>query len=348
MYEGNATHAEQEEFENIYLSLESVRPRGPFESSATFVSAAWTQIVDSGLNLDPVGMWKGAVAIVWELPQKLWQGGFHWFISLYGFLLMYVLCIGGGAIARTQACWHSRAQRLSASDAIDYSLFRWRELLGAVASPAIFVAAITVVLMCMGLILLNIPWLNLIGGLLYGISLALGFVVAIVAVGYAVCCPLLIPSVVIEDCSGGEAIQRSYAYLFSKTLQMAGYLAILLIALVLGFLIVRLVANLTLDITESLVGKGTFNLSLHGAGSLQDVAVPNLSVELHESVTGMLIGLWETVVYDLMIGWIFSGFFSASAMVYLLMRNKCDGQDTREIWWDGLIQGTNVPSESKQ
>ena len=200
----------------------------------------------------------------------------------------------------------------------------------------------------MGLILLNIPWLNLIGGLLYGISLALGFVVAIVAVGYAVCCPLLIPSVVIEDCSGGEAIQRSYAYLFSKTLQMAGYLAILLIALVLGFLIVRLVANLTLDITESLVGKGTFNLSLHGAGSLQDVAVPNLSVELHESVTGMLIGLWETVVYDLMIGWIFSGFFSASAMVYLLMRNKCDGQDTREIWWDGLIQGTNVPSESKQ
>jgi hypothetical protein len=46
-----------------------------------------------------------------------------------------------------------------------------------------------------------------------------------------------------------------------------------------------------------------------------------------------------------MIGWLFSGFFSASAMLYLLMRKKCDGQDSRDIWWSGLIQGTNIPEE---
>ena len=66
-------------------------------------------------------MWQGLVAIVWDLPQLLWRGGYHWFISVYGFILIYVLCIGGGAIARMQACWHARSHRLGMNDAIDFS-----------------------------------------------------------------------------------------------------------------------------------------------------------------------------------------------------------------------------------
>jgi hypothetical protein len=43
-----------------------------------------------------------------------------------------------------------------------------------------------------------------------------------------------------------------------------------------------------------------------------------------------------------MVGWLFSGFFSASVMVYLLMRYACDRQDTHDIWWDGMIVGTSI------
>jgi hypothetical protein len=209
-----------------------------------------------------------------------------------------------------------------------------------------FVAAITIVLMVMGLVLLNIPWLNLIGGLLYGISLLLGFLIAMIAVGYAACFPMLIPCVVAENCSGGEAIQRSYAYVLTRTIHFAGYLFVLIVSLVLGFLVVRLVTNLTLDLTANLIGTWTFNSSLQSAGALKDSAVPLVSNAWYESAAGWLINVWETMLYAIMIGWVFSGFFSTSTMLYLLMRRACDEQDTRDIWWKGLIQGTNVPEET--
>lgn len=347
LYEGEVSDQERADFNRLYLELESLRPHGPFEQSATFVANAWTSIVDGGLKLDAVQMWRGVVSIVWDLPQLLWNGGYHWFISLYGFLLIYVLCIGGGAISRMQVCWHSTSDRLSIQEAVDYSLFRWRELLGAVVGPAPLVAAFAILLMLMGLILLNVPWLNFIGGLLYGVSLLLGFCIAIIAVGYAACFPMLIPAVVSENCKSGEAIQRSFAYLFSKTLHYFGYLIVLIVSLVLGYLVIRLIANLTLDITANLVGAGTFNNSLHGAGSIQADTVPLIGMAWYESGAGYLIRLWETVLHDLMLGWVFSGFFSTSAMLYLLMRRTCDGQDTREIWSRGIIQGTNVVDDSK-
>ncbi|MBC8201402.1 MAG: hypothetical protein H8E86_05085 [Planctomycetes bacterium] len=342
LFEGNTSLEDRAEYEKIYLALELARPRGPFEQSSAFVSSAWTRIVDGGLQLDAVQMWGGVVAIVWELPQLLWNGGYHWFISLYGFLLIYVLCIGGGAISRMQACWFSRAEQLRLSEAIDFSTDRWRELLAAVFGPAMLVAALTLVLMLMGLLLMNIPWLNFIGGLLYGVSLLLGFCIAIIAVGYAACFPMIVPAVVIENCSGGEAIQRSFAYLFSKTMHYFGYVFVLIVSLVLGYLVVRLVANLTLDITANIVGAATFNNSLHGAGSLQMETVPIVGMAWYESGAGYLIALWETIVHDLMIGWVFSGFFSTSTMLYLLMRRASDGQDAQDLWSHGIIQGTNV------
>tara|TARA_B100000959_G_C14955533_1_gene613551 strand:- start:936 stop:2198 length:1263 start_codon:yes stop_codon:yes gene_type:complete len=346
LYEGSVSSEDQAEFEKIYLALERVRPQGPFEASALFISRSWNNnIVDGALHFDPVLMWQGVVLIVWELPQIIWNAGFHWFISLFGFLFVYVLCIGGGAISRMQVVQHSRSQRMSVSTAIDFAVDRWRALLEAVFGPAMVVAFLSVVLMLMGLALMNVPWLNLVGGLLYGISLLMGLIVALVAVGYCACFPILIPAVVIENCGGGEAVQRSFAYLTSKTIRFVGYLAMLIIAMVLGYIVVRLIANLTLDITANLVGAGTYNQSLVGAGSIPESSIPAVGARWYEVCANWFVTLWETVVHDLMIGWVFSGFFSVSAMMYLLMRSSCDAQDTRDIWWQGVEQGTNIPRD---
>jgi hypothetical protein len=218
----------------------------------------------------------------------------------------------------------------------------------SIFGPAMFIAVITIILMVMGLLLLNIPWLNMIGGLFYGVALLLGFLVTLVAVGCAACFPMFIPAVVIENCGGGEAVQRSFSYLISKTLRFIFYLFMLIIAIVLGYIVVRFIANLTLDLTANIVGTWTFNMSLHSAGSLQEVAVPAIGLTWYESASSGLITFWETIVHDLMIGWIFSGFFSASTMIYLLMRSTCDGQDTRDIWFVGLEQGTTIPSEQAE
>jgi hypothetical protein len=164
-----------------------------------------------------------------------------------------------------------------------------------------------------------------------------------IAVGYAACFPMLIPAIIVENCGGGEAVQRSFSYVLNRAIQFSGYLFVLIISLVLGFVVVRLVTNLTLDLTANLVGSWTFNSSLHSAGSLRDAVVPLVTIAWYESTAGWLVNMWESVLHNMMIGWVFSGFFSTSTMLYLLMRRACDEQDTRDIWWEGLIQGTNVP-----
>jgi hypothetical protein len=279
---------------------------------------------------------------VWELPQLLWNAGHHWFISVYGLILLLVMSVGGGSIARMQAAGHARGDRLSINSAVQFSTQRWRASLLALTSPGMLVACVSVGLVLFGLFLFNVPVLNLIGSILYGVALVFGFLIAIVAIGYAICWPLLIPAVAVENCEGGESVQRSFAYMFARPLHLLGYLAVLVVGLVLGFIVVRLLATMTLDFTANLVDAWSFNESLGNAGAIQTDVIPVVGLVWYESAAGGLVTLWETVVHDFMIGWLFSGFFSASVMVYLLMRYACDRQDTHDIWWDGMIVGTSV------
>jgi hypothetical protein len=41
-----------------------------------------------------------------------------------------------------------------------------------------------------------------------------------------------------------------------------------------------------------------------------------------------------------------SFWFSSGTVLYLLMRQVCDGQDTGELWTPGLIAGTHVTPEA--
>jgi hypothetical protein len=204
------------------------------------------------------------------------------------------------------------------------------------------VAGVSIGLVLFGLLLFNMPVLNLVGSILYGVALVFGFLIAIVAVGYAICWPMLVPAVAVENCEGGESVQRSFAYMFARPLHLLGYLTVLVVGLVLGFIVARLLATMTLDFTANLVGAWSFNESLSNAGAIQADGIPVVGLVWYESAAGGLVTLWETVVYDFMVGWLFSGFFSASVMVYLLMRYACDRQDTHDIWWDGMIAGTSV------
>ncbi|MDP6541878.1 MAG: hypothetical protein QGF07_03740, partial [Phycisphaerales bacterium] len=152
---GSVSQEDRDEFKRLYLALESVRQLGPFESSAIYVTSEWNKIVDSALNLDAVGSWRGLVAIVWELPQLLWSAGHHWFISIYGFVLLLVVSIGGGGISRMQATQHARGDRLSVANAIQYSCQRWRASLLGLTAPGMLVAGVSVGLVLFGFGLFN-------------------------------------------------------------------------------------------------------------------------------------------------------------------------------------------------
>ena len=343
LFEGPPSDSKRVEFEEAYVLLEEVRPRGVFEASAIYAAGHWNNLIDGALNIDIALMWKSVVAIVWEYPQLIWQAGHHWFISLYGLLFMLTLCIGGGAISRIQACQHAQMIQLSLEESLRYAWSRWRVSLLALIGPAMLVAIFSMFLIISGFLLLSIPILNLLGGVLYGLALLIGLLIALIAIFYVATFPMLIPAVMVENCGGSESVQRSFAYLISRTLQYFVYVIMLIVVMILGYLIVKIIATLTLDLTANLFGTLALNSSLYSAGALQENGIPAVGLVWYENIAGALVSCWETLIHDCMIGWIFSGFFSTGTMLYLLMRNACDGQSTRDIWQEGLIPGTSIP-----
>ena len=343
IYEGNVSDTDRVEYQMLYELVEQFKPRGVFESSCLYIAHHWDALISGALDLDFSVMWKSVVSIVWDYPVLVWQSGHHWFISLFGFLLIFTLCIGGGAISRMQACQFARQSQLSIDEALKFSWSQWRQTVLAVVSPAMFVAGVSTLLMLAGLVLFSIPVINVIGSLLYGVALIFGLFIALISIFYAVSFPMLVPAVMVEHCTGGESVQRAFSYVIARSLQYLMYLLLLVIAMVIGFIFVRLVATLTLDLTAALVGSMTLNDSLLNAGSIESLSTPATGLAWYEQTGSAIISCWEIIVHDCMIGWVFSGFFSASTMVYLLMRRACDGQSTKEIWTEGLIPGTNIP-----
>jgi hypothetical protein len=47
-------------------------------------------------------------------------------------------------------------------------------------------------------------------------------------------------------------------------------------------------------------------------------------------------------VVSLVAGYVFANYFGASTIIYMLMRQACDGQDMTEIWQPGVVPGTTA------
>ena len=61
---------------------------------------------------------------------------------------------------------------------------------------------------------------------------------------------------------------------------------------------------------------------------------------LHSQYSLTLVMLWQTVIFCLVAAYVFAYYFSATPVIYLLMRQACDGQQLDEIWQPGVVPGT--------
>lgn len=213
--------------------------------------------------------------------------------------------------------------------------------------PFVLIAVLALGLMIFGFVLFNLPILNLLGGLGYGIALLVGLGVTLLLLGFAVGCPLLLPAVATENCDGPDAMHRAVAYVMAKPLTWMLYLFTMLLGLALGLFLVGGVGYLTVAITESLVAAWvhtpTFEVAAAAMGTSASIDAP-WSVEW----SGGLVAFWTSLVQWVIAGWAIAYVMAASTRAYLLLRLTIDGQDEREIWWPGLIRGTLSPQPPRQ
>lgn len=335
-----------EQYRIITERVELTRPRGDFEGTMEHAGRSFQMMLDGVFALSVANTLAGAEMLFVQTPKALWQYQ-RWFAILYGLVFVVVFAIGGGALSRMAAVQQAREQRLSVREATDFALSRAGGLVWAQILPVVIMGILAGVIMVLGL-LMRVPLIDVIAALGYGLILLMGFLIAFLLIGFAAGFPMLVPAVACENCDGADAMQRTYAYVVNRPLHILWYWGVALLGLGLGFLLVSLIATITLNASASLFGDLASSRAMDIAGGfgVRSVEHPAMHAHIgnwHERWAGNIIDFWQTVVVCLVVAYVFSYHFSASTIVYLLMRKASDGQEMDEIWRPGLIPGTLAP-----
>ncbi|MCH8153016.1 MAG: hypothetical protein IH830_11680 [Planctomycetes bacterium] len=317
-----------------------------FQATVDHVTVSFNSLVE-GLALLRFGQFfTGLGDLFVRTPIAAWQHD-KVFTIVYGLFFVVVMALGGGALSRMAATELSSGEKPQMQQAVDFALGAWRRLIFCLLLPLLIAGVLSLLLLGGGWFLM-LPWLDLLGGLLYGLALLAGFGVAFLLIGYAAGFSLLVPAVACENCDAADAQQRAYAYVLSRPLHLLGYSVVGFVGLALGFVVVSLFAVALLNISGALVGAVTANAAMDGAGgsalfALTAGAATGDDLSWHSQWSAWLVSFWQMVVVSAVGGYVLAYYFSASTIVYLLMRRVCDGQDIAEIWEPGEVPGTMAP-----
>ncbi|MCA9291147.1 MAG: hypothetical protein KDA25_08460, partial [Phycisphaerales bacterium] len=292
--------------------IRAAMPQGSFASTSRHVIERLHRITQGVLFLHVDDVFEATTDLFVRLPRALWRTT-PMFAAVYGLIALLILAIGGGALSRMAACDFAGQERLRVRQAIDFAAGAAMRLALAPILPLVFAGLLVLLITLLGL-LTTVPWLNVIGGILYGFALVLGFLATFLLLLYATGFVLLGPAVACENCDPIDALQRSYAYVLRRPLHLVAYGIVAIIGLAVGYVIVSLFAVVTLDLTALAFERLTQTRALAGAGGVRlwdlgGVDATPLPTSTSETATAFFIDFWQTVVVCLVAAYVFAYFF---------------------------------------
>lgn len=253
-------------------------------------------------------------------------------VLIMGLPILLVWAVGGCAIARMTACDFSQGVLVSAGRGLAFALARAGALLVACLGPVLFAGFFALLIAIMGWALLGWGAISLLGAVLYGPLLVLGALAVVLLFCTAAGTPMLVPAVAVEGSDGFDAVQRSFAYVVGRPLQLLLYGVI---ALLLGWGTLILFDLLA----DAVVGFTAWSASIFGSDRVSDILNDSPFLDGRDARAHRLIEGWELVPAAVVGAYAASYFFSASTVLYLLMRQAHDGQDHSDIWMPGAREG---------
>lgn len=226
----------------------------------------------------------------------------------------------GGAICRSVVCEFAWGKVLPWTRALGFGVSRWGSLLGALVGPVVVVWVLCLLMLAAGW-LMKWPGLNFIGGLAFPAVLVLALLGSLVMASYVVGHGLLAPAVACDNADGFDAIQRAYAYVHARPLRLVGYWLVALVVGALSVMVVNGFVSLVLVLASRTTGwevAGTIVLP-EGAG-------------WSERATAALVSFWAALLRVAAFAYSISFYFTASTLVYLVIRRVVDDQDLRDNW----------------
>jgi hypothetical protein len=253
--------------------------------------------------------------------------------------LVWALCVWAavaGAMCRIAAVEQARDTKISLLSATKFSLRNFPAYLTASLLP---VAGIGVfwILCVLGGFLGRLPYAGppLIG-FLWGLELLFGFVMALILIGAAAGWPLMYATISAESSDGFDAFSRAYGYVFSRPWHYLWFAVVSLVygALVITFVyfVASLVAYLAAaGVSSSLGTKATSGLLLGAPESVGGAGLLTGSASGTLTLGSIFAGMWLQGVGLLVSGFVASYFWTASTVIYLLLRQVDDATDFNEV-----------------
>lgn len=250
-----------------------------------------------------------------------------------------VMALTGGAICRIAALQFAQGEKPGLTEAVRFGVKKFTGFVTAPITPAAILVFIGAFIFLLGLCG-NIP---IVGELSVGLFLPLAFVaaaiVAVIAIGTVAGLSLMFPTIAYEDSDCFDAISRSFSYVYAKPWRMGFYTAIAVVYGAISYVFVRFFSFLLLWITYRFLQLGFLqkNAKLHAIWPEPHFAdflgSPTTVQEMWSTSTGaFLIYIWVLVVVGLMVSFVISFYFSASTIIYALMRNRVDRIALEEIY----------------
>lgn len=312
---------------------------GPGAFATARGGAAASRMVEGVIRLDHVALFDGLSDLAVATPAAV-VGEYPWSLAIILVPVLLVWCVGGAAISRSVASEFALRERTPWPRALAFGLSKWASTLGAKLTPLLFALFIVLVMAAGGWVLLRFPGLQVVGGVVYALALVGGLVVVLVGLGYVLGGCLLIPVIACEGTDAIDAIQRAYAYPFARPLRLVLYALVLVVELVLLALLLGAISHAVTGVAAwaaSLFLPEGLAHEVRSVANGETVALGDAGWSRRTVVD--LIGFWSRIPGMLVAAFVVSFYFSGSTLLYLLMRQVCDGQDPSELWRPGRMPG---------
>jgi len=156
------------------------------------------------------------------------------------------------------------------------------------------------------------------------------------------------PAVAVEGSDSFDAISRSYSYVFSRPWRAAFYGAVALVYGAICYVFVRFFVLLALKSARFFAGLGVAYLARPGTGSAAATKIdtlwpeptwgdlvpagPPFGAKHWEGFGAILCSLWLMLVIALVWSFVCTFYFSASTVIYYLLRQRVDGTDFEDVY----------------
>ena len=281
-----------------------------------------------------------------------------------GFMVLYLLyafaltTLFGAAICRVAAMDACKHEHISAFAGLRFALDNWVQVMIAPLIPLGIVVLIRLALALSGWAFFNLPGLDVVGAVLFGLMLLGGFISAMLLIGFAFGVNLLTPGIAVEGTDAFDAVSRAYNYVVGRLWRYLFYTAVVIVYGAVTYLLIGLVVFSTIWVTKACLASGAVAEVTEGTTRLNAMMPdPRWGQLLPETdwdnlsgtgtVAAALLMVWMQLLIAVLPAFAVSYYFNAQTWVYLLLRRSADLVEFDDVYVEPEPAEVSTPVQDK-